>query len=145
MRLLIAIPFCCFATVLHAQKFECPLRNGVVIEPKRVGLIPPHSDPRNGMTIYSSVDSVFCVASGEVVGTADHASRSHSVIVRIDSTIIITYAFMAETNLTKGDRIETGDYIGKPEPFEQKFRLRFKLCNGSTPTDPRAFFNCILE
>ncbi len=100
---------------------ECPLRNGVVIEPKRVGIFPPHSDPGNGMNIYSSVDSVFCVASGEVVGTADHSSKSHSVMVRIDSTMIVGYAFMAETNLRKGDRIETGDYIGNRNPSSRNF------------------------
>jgi hypothetical protein len=145
VRLLVLIACCFCVTALRAQKFDCPMLNGVVIESKRVGLIPPHTDPRNGMNIYSTIDSIFCVASGEVAGVAEHSSKSYSVIVRIDSTTIVAYAFLEKTSVKKGDHLKTGDYIGKPECFEGKFRLRLSLYKRSAFIDPRDFFNCVLS
>ncbi len=96
---------------------------------------------------YKSDNSfdVVSILSGEVIEVEEKELLGKSVTIRHDNELISVYQSLGEVTVKKGDKVLTGQVIGKSGSCDlitdSKNNLHFELYASGTITDPEIYYN----
>lgn len=96
---------------------------------------------------YKSDNSfdVVSILSGEVIEVEEKELLGKSVTIRHDNELISVYQSLGEVTVKKGDKVSTGQVIGKSGSCDlitdSKNNLHFELYASGTITDPEIYYN----
>ena len=96
---------------------------------------------------YKSDNSfdVVSILSGEVIEVEEKELLGKSVTIRHDNELISVYQSLGEVTVKKGDKVLTGQVIGKSGSCDlitdSKNNLHFELYASGTITDPKIYYN----
>lgn len=96
---------------------------------------------------YKSDNSfdVVSILSGEVIEVEEKELLGKSVTIRHDNELISVYQSLREVTVKKGDKVLTGQVIGKSGSCDlitdSKNNLHFELYASGTITDPEIYYN----
>lgn len=88
---------------------------------------------------------VVSILSGEVIEVEEKELLGKSVTIRHDNELISVYQSLGEVTVKKGDKVLTGQVIGKSGSCDlitdSKNNLHFELYASGTITDPEIYYN----
>ncbi len=96
---------------------------------------------------YKSDNSfdVVSILSGEVIEVEEKELLGKSVTIRHDNELISVYQSLGEVTVKKGDKVLTGQVIGKSGSCDlitdSKNNLHFELYASGTIADPEIYYN----
>lgn len=96
---------------------------------------------------YKSDNSfdIVSILSGEVIEVEEKELLGKSVTIRHDNELISVYQSLGEVTVKKGDKVLTGQVIGKSGSCDlitdSKNNLHFELYASGTITDPEIYYN----
>lgn len=96
---------------------------------------------------YKSDNSfdVVSILSGEVIEVEEKELLGKSVTIRHDNELISVYQSLGEVTVKKGNKVLTGQVIGKSGSCDlitdSKNNLHFELYASGTITDPEIYYN----
>lgn len=102
---------------------------------------------QNTGIIYSSNEQfdVINVMNGEVIDVKEKELLGKSVTIKHDNELISVYQSLGEINVKKGDKVTTGQVIGKSGSCNliksSKNNLHFELYSNGTVVNPEEYYN----
>lgn len=92
-----------------------------------------------------NIFDVISILSGEVIEVEEKELLGKSVTIRHDNELISVYQSLGEVTVKKGDKVSTGQVIGKSGSCDlitdSKNNLHFELYASGTITDPEIYYN----
>lgn len=91
-----------------------------------------------------NVFDVISILSGEVIEVESKELLGKSVTIRHDNELISVYQSLGETTVKKGDKVTTGQVIGKSgtcDLIQNNNNLHFELYVNGTIADPEDYYN----